>query len=335
MRKIKIAQIGTSQNSHGNHVFNSLRKQSDIFELAGYVFPENEGEKFPKNAELFHDCRRLSLDEVLSDPTIEAVAVETEEVHLLKYACAAAENDKHVHMEKPGGTSLAEFERLISTMRGSGKVFHTGYMYRFNPHIRELLRKIRAGELGEIFSVEAHMNCRHTPQVREWLKNFPGGMMFFLGCHLVDLVLQIQGEPERIIPMNKSTGMDGVRSLDYGMAVFEYPNGTSFVKSCASEIGGFVRRQLVVSGTKGTVELKPLEILIPNTEYSQYTCRTEYTDAADWHTKGVHTQSEIHDRYDSMLADFACIIRGEYDNPYTLDYELMLYKTLLKCCDVL
>jgi predicted dehydrogenase len=33
-------------------------------------------------------------------------------------------------MEKPGGISLAEFETLIDTVKQSGKVFHTGYMYR-------------------------------------------------------------------------------------------------------------------------------------------------------------------------------------------------------------
>ena len=31
MRKIKIAQIGTSDNSHGNLIFDSLKKNSDIF----------------------------------------------------------------------------------------------------------------------------------------------------------------------------------------------------------------------------------------------------------------------------------------------------------------
>lgn len=49
MRKIRIAQIGTSTNSHGNHIFNSLKKQSDIFEVVGYAFPENEREISRKN----------------------------------------------------------------------------------------------------------------------------------------------------------------------------------------------------------------------------------------------------------------------------------------------
>lgn len=42
MRKIRIAQIGTSFNSHGSDIFSCLKKQKDIFEVVGYAFPENE-----------------------------------------------------------------------------------------------------------------------------------------------------------------------------------------------------------------------------------------------------------------------------------------------------
>ena len=44
MKKIKIAQIGTSDNSHGNNIWLSLVKQSDLFEIVGYALPENERE---------------------------------------------------------------------------------------------------------------------------------------------------------------------------------------------------------------------------------------------------------------------------------------------------
>ena len=53
MKKIKIAQIGTSRNSHGNQIWNSLLKQNDIFEVVGYAFPEEEREKFPARVTVF------------------------------------------------------------------------------------------------------------------------------------------------------------------------------------------------------------------------------------------------------------------------------------------
>jgi len=240
-------------------------------------------------------------------------------------------------MEKPGGVGLEAFEKMIEAVKSGNKTFHTGYMYRYNPYVQDILERVRSGELGEIISVEAQMNCFHPKETRQWLKTFPGGMMFYLGCHLVDLILQIQGEPENIIPLNRSTGFLGTDSEDFGMAVFEYKNGVSFAKTSAVEVGGFARRQLVVTGTKGTIELKPLEMFtIPNTGVqSQYTDRVTYTAPTPWGDRGIAERSEIYDRYIGMMASFAQMVRGEKTNPITPDYELTLYKNLLKACGVL
>ena len=143
MKKIRVAQIGTSANSHGRNIWESLVKQNDIFEVVGYALPENEREKFPKQVERFGEYREMTVEEILSDPTIEAVAVETEEIYLTKYALMVAKAGKHLHMEKPGGTELALFEELIETLKEKNLVFSTGYMYRFNPKIKEAFEKVK------------------------------------------------------------------------------------------------------------------------------------------------------------------------------------------------
>ena len=328
MKKIKIAQIGTSHNSHGLSVFASLKKQSELFEVAGFALPENEREKFPERMGAFEGYPEMTVDEILSDPEIDAVAVETEEIYLTKYALLAARQGKHIHMEKPGGIDLAAFEELISTVKEKNLVFHVGYMYRYNPFVTDLLEQIKLGELGKISCVEAQMSCFHPTSVRNWLKNFPGGMMIFLGCHLVDLVLKIQGPPKRVIPLNKCSGLDG-ESEDIGMAVLEYENGVSFVKTSAVEPGGFSRRQLVVTGSEKSVEIKPLEMY--GKPRGIYTEKTEYS-GTEWLERGEHYRSELFDRYDPMMSAFARYVRGEEENPNSPDYEFELYKTLLKCC---
>lgn len=330
MPKIKIAQIGTSTHSHGNDIFKCLKRQNDLFDIAGYVFPENERENFPERMSDFEGYTELTLDEVLNNPDIKAVTVETEECYLTKYALAAARAGKHIHMEKPGSACLLDFEKLINTVKKNSLALHIGYMYRYNPYVIELMDNIKKGMLGEIISVEAQMNCAHNKDLRNWLGKYKGGSLFFLGCHLIDLILQIKGTPERIIPLNKSTGIDGNSSEDFGMAVFEYKNGISFAKVNSNEIGGFARRQLVVSGTKQTVELKPIEIFVPG---GQFTTKTQYT-SLDWEDRGITSDSPVYDRYDSMMRSFAQIICGEAESPYSYDYELELYKTILKACGV-
>lgn len=328
MKKIKIAQIGTNANSHGNHIFNSLKKNNDIFEIVGYNFPENERDKFPYHMTMFEGFKELTLDEILNNPEIKAVAIETEEIYLTKYAQMAAEHKKHIHMEKPGGVHLEDFERLIETVRNNNLVFHIGYMYRYNPYIMELKEQIKRGEIGEIISIEAQMNCIHSKEIRQWLGTFKGGMMFFLGCHLIDLIYSIQGIPKNIIPLNKCSGVDEVISEDFGMVIFEYEKGISFAKASAVEIGGFERRQLVVTGTKKTIELKPLEW------YEEDGCVTGryIRESADWNLLTLKEKSKPFDRYDAMMQNFATMVKNEKHNPYGYDYELELYKILLKSC---
>ena len=327
MEKIKIAQIGTSKNGHGNSIWYSLRKQSDVFEIVGYALPENEREKFPDQTKLFDGWREMTVEEILNDPEIKAVTVETEEIYLTKYATMAARAGKHVHMEKPGGVNVEEFRELIGVLKEKNLVFSTGYMYRFNPKIKESLEKIKNGELGEIYAVEAHMDCIHNAETRQWLSAFPGGMLFYLGCHLIDLIYRIQGEPCEVIPLSCPTGFDGVDAEDYGMAVFKYKNGVSFAKTCACERGGFRRRQLVICGEKGTIEIKPLEIIDGNSLY------TVYHDSFDtnWHKEWSEYASAPYDRYDEMMENFAQMVRGK-KNPYTYDYELGLYELILRAC---
>lgn len=330
MKKIKIAQIGTNIYSHGPDIFNTIKKQSEFFEIVGFVLPENEKERLPSRIKCFEGYNELTLDEVLNNPEIEAVTIETDEIYLTKYALMAAKAGKHIHMEKPGGANLDEFEELIGIMKENGKVFHTGYMYRYNPYVIELMQKIKDGELGDIISVEAQMNCIQPNCLREWLSELPGGMMFYLGCHLVDLVMQIKGAPQKIIPFNKASGKDCISTIDFGMAVFEYDDGVSFVKTSAVEYGGFARRQLVVSGTKATVELNPIEWYLP--DFSGMQTYKATRTSTNWHNEGEKEICAPFDRYEYMMESFAKYVIGEKQNPYTLDYELELYKSVLKAC---
>ena len=333
MKKIRIAQIGLNQHSHAKNIFHTLTKFPEIFEIAGYALVEDEKETCTAQFHYLEGYPELSLQEILDDPTIEAVAVETDEIHLLKYAQMAAEHGKHVHMEKPGSASLADFEKLVTTMKASGKVFSVGYMYRFNPYIQELFARIKRGELGDIYSIEADMSRFDGTVLRSWLGQHPGGMMFYLGCHLIDLVVQILGIPQNILPLNRSSGRDGLTSEDMGLAVLEYPHAFATVKTTDVEMGGFWRRKLTVCGTNGTVELCPLEICVPDSQWLVSTVKTEYTGQR-LHDNGLRTETPTFDRYETMMQTFASYVRGERENPYTYDYELTLFRIILQCCGV-
>jgi len=117
MKKIKVAQIGTSKDSHGNYIWLSLLKQPDTFDVVGYAFPENERVKYPQQAKIFDGYKEMSVSDILNDSTIEAVIVETEEIYLTKYALMVANAGKHLHMEKPGGVDFVAFNKLVEELR--------------------------------------------------------------------------------------------------------------------------------------------------------------------------------------------------------------------------
>ena len=339
MRKIRIAQIGLNRFSHSAEVFLTLAAHSDIFEVVGYAVVEDERETCAEKIKGLANYHEITVEEILNDPSIEAVTIETDEIHLTKYAQMAADHGKHIHMEKPGSQNLADFEKLIDTVRRNGTVFHVGYMYRYNPYVKEAIKRVKNGEIGKIFATEAHMSRLDGVTVREWLNSFKGGMMFYLGCHLIDLVLQVQGCPQNVIALNRSTGLGGIISEDYGLAMLEYPTGFSMVRTAATEVGGFDRRQFVIMGEHGTIEINPLEGFPTkeeqaDTRWAQYVVEIDRINDKNGKRVDNKTKSNTFGRYDDMMVAFASMVRGDIENPYSLEYEFMLYKTILKCCGV-
>ena len=105
-----------------------------------------------------------------------------------------------------------------------------------------------------------------------------------------------------------------------------------------TEIGGSARRQLVICGSKGTLEIRPLEASVPKEEsgkhFTLYAKQRECSMNENGKTVTTETQSEMFQRYEDMLYAFAAMVRGEKENPYTLEYETELFKVILQCCGI-
>ena len=325
MKKLRVVQLG-AEHDHASAAIETLRKLDD-FELLGY-----SGEPF-EHFSRFEGVPRYTAEQLL-DMNPDAVVVEAFDLELAKYAEMAIDRGFPVYMDKQGGADHEAFVRTVRKAQAKNLVFHTGYMYRYNPAVQKIFEMVKDGSLGEIYSVEAHMDCLHSPKKRAWLSHFPGGEMFYLGCHLIDLIYRLQGEPLEVTPINAATGLDGVTAEDFAYCTFRYPNGVSFLKSCAAEPGGYARRQLVVCGSKATVELKPFEIhdYKGGPQYTEMTVTTKEDEAREgWRTRG-RTEKLYADRYENMFRGFAAMVRGERENPYDYDYEIKLHKLLMKCC---
>ncbi len=327
--KVRIAQIGTGHD-HAPMTFDSMRKLTEDFDVLGIAEPVEAHLDRLQNGP-YRDARVFTVDELL-DMDLDAIAIETDEEYATEYAQLFADRGVAVHLDKPGSHGVASFEKLVRTLQAKKLPFHQGYMYRYNPLIRRAYDEIAAGNLGEIYSVETHMSIRYAAEKRRWLGKYKGGMMYYLGCHLLDLIYRIQGEPEKVHALSRPTGADGVASEDFGAAVLEYKNGVSFVRASMVEYGGYNRRQVVFCGTDGTIELCPTEVSVPGglKTYGRY---ANFQNAAGnsngW---GEKWETEVFDRYDAMMADFAALVRGEKENEYGYEYEMALFRLVMRCC---
>ena len=283
---------------------------------------------------------------MFATPDLVAVTIETFDLNLVKYAQIAADRGLHVFMDKPGSESAEDFEKMLSTIKKNGKVFSIGYMYRYNLAVQKALEIVKSGKIGQIYSVEVHMSIDHFKEKRNWLGAFKGGMTFFLGCHLVDLIYSFMGIPDEIIPFNESTGVFDVSAKDYGFVVFKYKSVVSFLKTCASEVGGFGRRQLVICGSLGNIEIKPIESFCfeKRSEYPQFkfpltsnivvNYKMNENDLFTWSEPVVAENTPVQDRYRDMLRDFARKIHlGKMDDS-DFEREARVHRLVLASCGI-
>ncbi|MCA9000012.1 MAG: Gfo/Idh/MocA family oxidoreductase, partial [Planctomycetaceae bacterium] len=251
--KIKIGQIGVG-HAHASKL--SVYRASDDYEVVGIVEPDERLRRVAEGQDAYKDLRWMSQEQLLNVPDLRAVLVETRVRDSLDVAETCVAAGKHVHLDKPAGESFPQFERILNDAKRQNLLIQMGYMYRYNPAILLLKNFLKQGWLGDVFEVHTVMSKVVPPGNRQALAEYPGGMMFELGCHILDLVIGVLGEPDRIDSFRQhASGIDD-DLVDNMLAVLTYPRTIATVKSSAQEVEGFARRHFVVCGTEGTFHIQ-------------------------------------------------------------------------------
>jgi predicted dehydrogenase len=178
------------------------------------------------------------------------------------------------------------------------------------------------GWLGDVFEIHTVMSKVVGAAERRQLAEFPGGIMFELGCHVIDSVIAILGQPDRIhaFPRHSATAEDGL--ADNMLAVFEYPRATATVKSAALEVDGGSRRHFVVCGSQGTFHIQPLDS--PAVRLTLDRDRGAYK-------KGVQEIAlPRFTRYVADAADMARVLRGEKESDFPYGHDLAVQESVLR-----
>jgi predicted dehydrogenase len=127
----------------------------------------------------------------------EVVVVATVHDQLAGLAERAMRAGAHVLVEKPGGVSKAQIDRLIDCRELSGRLVKVGFNHRFHPGLARVAQEVRSGSHGELMHIRARYG--HGGRLgydREWRTDparSGGGELIDQGMHLLDLTHWLAG----------------------------------------------------------------------------------------------------------------------------------------------
>src|SRR4029079_11788795 len=99
---------------------------------------------------------------------------------------------------KPAGDDWPAFETLLQKASAQATYVQMGYMFRYNPGFQQVSAWARAGVLGDLFGLRAHMSTNVDLAERTEQSRHRGGILYDLGGHMIDQIVWLLGRPTRI-----------------------------------------------------------------------------------------------------------------------------------------
>ena len=175
-----------------------LRK-AGAFEIVGGVDLREETFAAAEVEEGRRIKRYASVEELVVDPSIDAVFIATPASLHVPQAMLAARAGKAVFCEKPLGPHREECLELVEYCENHGIPHGHGFSARFFPIWQHVKAILNAGALGQIVSISAA--TMHTGGLKFGADNWrfkasdnPGGPLFQCGIHKIDTLRFLFGE---------------------------------------------------------------------------------------------------------------------------------------------
>ncbi len=142
-----------------------------------------------------------SWEQLLEAADLELVVINTPNALHFPMAKQALEKGKHVVVEKPFTLSVSEAEELLLLAKRKNRIISVFHNKRLEGEFKTVQELLKSEKLGKLLSFETRFD-RFRPEIgnKKWKENeVPGaGLLYDLGPHLIDQVLQLFGLPEKI-----------------------------------------------------------------------------------------------------------------------------------------
>ncbi len=201
-----------------------------------------------------------SYEEMLRNPEVTVVAIETPNSMHAEQAIAAARAGKHVFCDKPMTTSVADAERVIEACDKAGVTLGMNFHNRFMPSFIETKRIIDSGEIGKplLVQLEASPGARPGGRLATWRVDpaMAGlGTTMSIGVHVYDILrFLLSSEIDTV-----STFFDTPRGVmeEVSMSTFRFANAVT-AHVAVHENAPHPHNDFVIYGSTGRITGKGL-----------------------------------------------------------------------------
>ena len=253
--KINLALFGTGYwGSKLAAEYIQLQKQNERFTFFGIVDPDKTRLRaIQKKLNLDSNMLFNNVEQCLHNPDINAIHIATPNETHFGIAQEALTQNKHVLLEKPMALTSREAFKLARLAEKSGKVLLVGHIFRFNSALEIAKQILEKGQIGDINYLQLSW--------LDYLDPLPDrDIIFDLLPHPIDIVNFLTGEwPSTIYAHSCSyTRPAEKQNEDVAFIIMEMPDKSSAQISLSWIQPGIKERQVIVTGTKGTLAIDTL-----------------------------------------------------------------------------
>jgi xylose dehydrogenase (NAD/NADP) len=191
-----------------------------------------------------------SYEDLLADPTIDAVYIPLPNNLHKEWVLRATEAGKHVLCEKPLGLDAAEAEEMVDAAHSAGVNLAEAFQWRHHPQGQKVREIVRSGSLGDLRLIDAGFSFMLTrPNDIRWKPEVGGGSLYDVGCYPVALARYIAGREPLSVTAHAHWGDTGID--DRLVATLEFSDGLLAHINCGFTLP--LRRYYEVVGTLGSL----------------------------------------------------------------------------------
>ena len=254
-----------------------------------------------------------SYEELLEDPSIDAIYNPLPNHLHVPWTIKAAEAGKHVLCEKPIALTVAEAKTLLAVRARTGVKIGEAFMVRSHPQWIRLRELIDAGRIGELRAIHGHFSYFNiNPDNIRNRADIGGGALMDIGCYLVHAArYAFNAQPTRVVSLiSRDPEMHTDRLTS---ALLDFGDARQAIFTCSTQL--VPSQRLHFFGTTGRIELE-----VPVNAAATRPARLLMDDGTDLYGGGLTIETfPLVDQYTLQAEAFAQAVFDNTEVPVPIE----------------